>query len=167
MPELQRLGGKVAVSNARGVKLQGYDEFTNWPYRGGPPESERPVPGKGQIVQLGLDEKGNIVAIYDKDGKPLAAGEQAAAPGGGGYQPNTPEDKWRMTLLSSLSSAAELVPSLVSEDGKVGELNASEATWRLAVRWAKQVWAEPIPPGPGKPAGNGNGHAPPQAGDGK
>jgi len=132
--------GTVQNTNAKGVKLEGED-WINWSQYA--PEDERVVPAKGTKVRVGVDNRGFLREIQDEHGtklQPGAAGTSSAGSYGGGMRP---EDQWRVTLLSCLSSAATLMTSMGDE--ALGGQKRSDATFNLAVHWARQAWANQMP----------------------
>jgi len=135
--------GVVQNTNPNGVKLEGED-WLNWSQYA--PEGERVVPAKGTKVKLGLDNRGFLREVQDEQGNKLTPGSAGtAAPGayGGSMKP---EDQWRVTLLSTLSSAASLMQTMA--DDQLAGRTRSAATWELALHWAKQAWTQPMPEKP-------------------
>lgn len=139
---LEWMLGVVAQSNSRGIKLQGEDDFHNWSQYGAPAESQRPVPSRGTTVKLGLDNKGFIRDIKDRDGNPMTAG----GGGGGGGGGMTIVDIRRMTLLSTLKSSVELLAVAGLPEPAEGQARPKPSTiaMQIAKAWADAVmkWAE-------------------------
>lgn len=148
--------GIVTSTNARGFKLdvEG-DEWLNWSRFSKTPESERPAMQRGQTVSVEIDDKGFVYRVSSPDGGALKAAPAGTTGYSGGSR--SPEEAWRMTLLSCLRSASTIIQPMVSESGevadKVGNMRASyEVTYQTALWMAKRVWAETAPPQP-SPAG--------------
>lgn len=146
--------GIVANANERGIKLQGDDEYHNWSQYGTPAAAQRPVPAKGTKIKLGLDDKGFIRDVKDKDGNPLAAGGSSS--GGSTW---TLADTRRVTLCSTLRAAVELMqvtgPPMV--DGQAAPKQAPAVAMKIAKAWATDImkWADQAQPAPAAPT---NGH---------
>jgi hypothetical protein len=145
---LEWMLGVVASANARGVKLQGEDDYHNWSNYGTPPESERPVPKRGDKVKVGLDNKGFLREITDKDGNKLGSGAGGGGNGANAGRSWTLADTRRVTLCSTLRSAAQLVAGLGLPETEGEQPKASVVTMRIAKAWAQDIlrWAEEAEP---------------------
>jgi hypothetical protein len=135
--------GTVQNANANGVKLQGQDGWLNWSQY--VPEDARTQPARGTKVRVGLDSRNFVREITSESGDKLDVGVHSTgggAGGGGGYG-MPPESQWRVTLLSALSSAVNLMQTVGDE--QLGGQKRTDATYALAVHWARKAWTEPMP----------------------
>jgi len=137
--------GTIASANANGVKLQGQDGWLNWSQY--VPEADRTQPARGQKVRVGLDSRNFVREITSETGDKLDVAVHSTGGGGGnigGGMP--PEAAWRVTLLSTLSSACEFMQTV--SDEQLGGQKRTDATYSLAVHWARKAWMEPMPEKP-------------------
>lgn len=134
--------GTVASANERGIKLEGEEDWLNWSQYVA--EGDRTTPRRGSKVRVGLDNRNFVREVQDEHGSKLTGN---AGGGGSGanstYRGVTPEDSWRMTLLSCLSSAADLITNMPDES--LGGAKRTDATYNLALHWARQVWMSQMP----------------------
>jgi len=136
--------GTIQSANANGVKLQGQEGWLNWSQY--VPEADRTQPARGMKVRVGLDSRNFVREITSESGDKLDVAVHSTGGGGniGGGMP--PEAAWRVTLLSTLSSAVQLMQTVSDED--LGGKKRSDATYALALVWARKAWTEPMPEKP-------------------